>query len=143
MFIKTIVKTDKSTKKVYEYLRLCEGYRLGDKIRHRAIVSLGLQPFLDTREKKKMVADRIEMLLLGNSFLFSDSKDVEIDALAQFFYKKIVEKKTLEQQEVIPSTVRSNDLKSDLVKNCRNVDCSRKVAMHRKWQLGMHNIWQQ
>lgn len=54
--------------------------------------------------------------------MFSDSNDVEIEALAQFFYKKIVEKKTLEQQEVIPSTVRSNDLKRDFVKNCRNVD---------------------
>ncbi len=122
MFIKTIIKTDKSTKKVYEYLRLCEGYRLGDKIRHRSIVSLGLQPFLDTREKKKMLADRVEMLLLGNSSLFSDSNDVGIEALAQFFYKKIVEKKTLEQKEAVHPALLSDDLKSVLVKNSRNVD---------------------
>jgi len=122
MFIKTIVKTDKSTKKIYEYLRLCEGYRLGGKIRHRAIVSLGLQPFLDTREKKKIVADRIEMLLLGNSSLFSDSNDAEIEALAQFFYKKIVEKKTLEEQEITSLESDLEDINSLIVKNIRNID---------------------
>lgn len=122
MFIKTIFKTDKLNKKVYEYLRLCEGYRLGDKIRHRSIVSLVLQPYLDTREKKKMLADRVEMLLLGNSSLFSDSNDVAIEALAQFFYKKIVEKKTLEQQGAVHPALLSDDLKSVLVKNSRNVD---------------------
>jgi hypothetical protein len=46
MFIKTIVKTDLKSQKVYEYLRLCESYRLGDKTRHNTIVSMGLQPYL-------------------------------------------------------------------------------------------------
>jgi len=103
-------------------LRLCESYRLGDKTRHHSVVSLGLQPLLDTREKKKMLADRVETLLLGNSSLFSDANDTEIEALAQFFYKKIVEKKTLEQGGVIHSTSTSNDFKSVLVKNIRNID---------------------
>ncbi|MGB0929627.1 MAG: hypothetical protein ACPGVB_02545, partial [Chitinophagales bacterium] len=70
MFIKTIVKTDKKSGKRYEYLRLCESYRLGSKTRHRGIITLGSVPQLDTREKKKALADRIEELLRGSNSLF-------------------------------------------------------------------------
>jgi hypothetical protein len=41
MFIKTIVKTDTKSSKRYDYYRLCEGYRIGNKVRHRTILSLG------------------------------------------------------------------------------------------------------
>jgi transposase len=122
MFIKTIIKTDKSTKKVYEYLRLCESYRLGDKTRHHTIVSLGLLPNIDNREKKKALADRIESLIIGNSSLFLDINDPEIEALAQLFYNKILEKKNLAQQDTTPLSPNLNDLKSLLVKNIRNID---------------------
>ena len=122
MFIKTIVKTDKTTKKIYEYLRLCESYRLGDKTRHHTIVSLGLLPYLDSREKKKELADRLESLLIGNSSLFLDAFDPEIESLAQLFYRKIAEKKTLNQQEVPPLKSNLSDINGLIVKNIRNVD---------------------
>jgi len=63
MFIKTIVKTDKKTGKRYEYYRLCEGYRIGNKVRHRSILSLGRLSGIESKEDKKMLADRIESLL--------------------------------------------------------------------------------
>jgi len=94
MFIKTIVKTDKKSGKRYEYLRLCESYRLGSKTRHRGIITLGSVPQLDTREKKKALADRIEELLRGSNSLFVTMMDEEIETLAQRFYKKIKEKQT-------------------------------------------------
>jgi hypothetical protein len=42
MFIKAIRKIDRNTGKPYNYYRLCESYRLGDKVRHRNILSLGI-----------------------------------------------------------------------------------------------------
>ena len=41
MFIKTLVKTDKKIGKRYNYYRLCESYHIGNKVRHRSIVSMG------------------------------------------------------------------------------------------------------
>lgn len=112
MFIKTIVKTDKKSGKRYEYLRLCESYRLGSKTRHRGIITLGSVPQLDTREKKKALADRIEELLRGSNSLFVTMMEEEIETLAQRFYKKIKEKQAskldLEDTKVPPATVVSN-----------------------------------
>ncbi|HDR50303.1 MAG TPA: IS1634 family transposase, partial [Mariniphaga anaerophila] len=54
MFIKTIVKTDKKTGKRYNYYRLCESYRIGNKTRHRSIVSMGRLDGIETREDKKL-----------------------------------------------------------------------------------------
>lgn len=101
MFIKSIVKTNVVTKKMYEYLRLCESYRIGDKTRHKAIVSMGLVPYLDTKEKKKALADRIETLLTGNLAFDFDAFDSELEALAQLYYNKIISKKTIANQLVI------------------------------------------
>lgn len=122
MFIKTIVKTDSKSQKVYEYLRLCESYRLGNKTRHNTIVSLGLQPYLDTKLKKKDLADRIEMLLIGNSSLFSQDIDPEIEALAQFFYKKILTKKTISQDGVSYSKAGTTDFSDSCLKNNHTID---------------------
>ena len=122
MFIKTIIKTDKSTKKVYEYLRLCESYRLGDKTRHKTIVSLGLVPYLDTRDKKKALADCIESLLMSSSPLFSEQIDPELEALAQFFYNKILSKKTIAQDALLPLKSETTVFNELVVGNYRNIN---------------------
>jgi transposase len=93
MFIKHNVKTDKKTAVQYRYLRLCESYRIGHNTRHRTVVDLGIVPALDTREKQKEFADRVEQLLKGSTLLFLNPIDKEIEALAQKFYKKIKEKR--------------------------------------------------
>lgn len=122
MFIKTIVKTDKSTQKVYEYLRLCESYRLGTKTRHNTIVSLGLQPYLDSKEKKKDLADRIEMLLIGNSSLFMEESDTEIERLAHYFYEKILTKKIISEDSVSFSKVTNDSIDDIQVSDFRSID---------------------
>ena len=70
MFIKTIVKTDKNTGKRYEYYRLCEGYRIGNSVRHRSIVSMGLLEGIGNKEDRKLLADRIESMLKGEMDMF-------------------------------------------------------------------------
>ena len=69
MFIKTIVKTDKKSGKRYNYYRLCESYRFGNKTRHRSIVSMGRLDGIETREDKKLLADTIEALIHGETRL--------------------------------------------------------------------------
>jgi len=99
MFIKHSIKTDKKTAIQYKYLRLCESYRIGNKTRHRSILTLGVVPPLDTREKQKDFADRIEQLLTGSTLIFFNPLSNEIEALAQKFYKKIKEQKIVRSNQ--------------------------------------------
>lgn len=96
MFIKTIVKTDQKTHKRYEYLRLCEGYRIGGKVRHHSIISLGLLEGVETKEDRKLLADRIESLVKGESSLFSDAIPMVIEKYARDAYKRIVDEKLMD-----------------------------------------------
>ena len=99
MFIKHSIKTDKNTAIQYKYLRLCESYRIGNKTRHRSIITLGVVPQLDTREKQKDFADRLEQLLTGSTLIFFNPLSKEIEALAQKFYKKIKEQKMVSSNQ--------------------------------------------
>lgn len=96
MFIKTIVKTDRNTGKRYDYYRLCEGYRIGDKVRHRSILTLGKLEGIESKEDKKLLADRIETLLTGNVSLFDISFNPVIEQYAQAAYKRIRDEKLLD-----------------------------------------------
>ncbi len=70
VFIKFIVWTDKTTGKIYQYYRLCESFRIGNKTRHRNILSLGKLEELPSEIDRKILADRIEHLLTNTSGLF-------------------------------------------------------------------------
>jgi hypothetical protein len=96
MFIKTIVKTDRNTSKSYNYYRLCEGYRIGNKVRHRSILSLGKLEGIDSKEDKKFLADRIESLVKRESLLFSKKIKPEVEKYAQKFAKRIIDEKLLD-----------------------------------------------
>jgi len=109
MFIKTIVKTDKLTGKRYEYFRLCEGYRIGDKVRHRSILSIGKLEKLRSKEDRKILADRIEKLLLGNQVLFENNLDPVIEKYAQQFYRKIINDNLLDIRAKTPSKTKAAD----------------------------------
>lgn len=109
MFIKTIVKTDKLTGKRYEYFRLCEGYRIGDKVRHRSILSLGKLEKLSSKEDRKILADRIEKLLLGKQELFETNLDPVIEKYARQFYRKIINNNLLYLRAKTPSKTRVTD----------------------------------
>jgi len=77
MFIKTIPKKDQTTGKTYNYYRLCESYRIGDKTCHRTILSLGTLEQLTEKKDFKLLADRIEQLVGGKPSIFSFPPVVE------------------------------------------------------------------
>ena len=90
MFIKTIVKTDKKSGKRYDYYRLCEGYRIVNKVRHRTIISMGKLEGVDNKEDKKLLADLIETLIKGDRQLFSFDVKPEIEKHARVFANQII-----------------------------------------------------
>jgi len=98
MFIKTIVKTEKKTGKRYNYYRLCESYRIGNKIRHRSIVSMGRLDGIETREDKKLLADTIEALIHGETRLAFFDAGPEIARYAKEFANRIIDEKLLDIQ---------------------------------------------
>src|SRR5450759_2135914 len=121
MFIKAIPKTDKTTGKSYNYYRLCESYRLGEKVRHRNILSLGT--LVEHADKKdfKLLADRIEQLLGGKPLLFACPPGVE--KLAQKYYSQIIEGKLVDRVP-LPQTAKSLqtvDLDSIAIENVREI----------------------
>ena len=69
MFIKTIVKTEKKTGKRYNYYRLCESYRIENKVRHRSIVSMGKLNGIAAKQDKNLLADTIETIIRGENRL--------------------------------------------------------------------------
>jgi hypothetical protein len=82
VFIKSIVKTDKDTGKIYQYYRLCESFRIGNKTRHRNILSLGKLEELPSETDRKILADRIEHLFTNTSGLFDHEVGEVIEKLA-------------------------------------------------------------
>ncbi len=89
MFIKSIIKTDKTTGKKYNYYRLCEGYRIGNKVRHKAIVTIGRLDEISDAADRKLLADRIEQLHKGFSDLFENQTPAKIEKLARKIVQKI------------------------------------------------------
>jgi len=89
MFLKKIIKKNKNSDKEYTYYRLVHSYKIGKKIRHQSIISLGSLSGI-SKENHKLLADRIEELITGNiNTLFADNKrDTEIEELAQEFADK-------------------------------------------------------
>jgi transposase len=95
MFLKKIVKTDKNTRKTYDYYRLVESYRIGIKTRHRNILTLGKLDELDARQRK-VLADRIEELVRSTANLFDYQPDNQIEKHAQYAYKRIIDENLMD-----------------------------------------------
>ncbi len=96
MFIKTIVKTDKSTGKQYNYFRLCESYRIGEKVRHRTILNMGKLEGVTSREDKKQLADLIESKIKGDKQLPLFDIQPVIEQYATEFSKRIIEEQLID-----------------------------------------------
>lgn len=96
MFIKTIVKTDKKTGKQYNYCRLCESYRIGDKVRHRTILNMGKLEGITTREDKKQLADLIESKIKGDKQLPLFDVQPAIEQYATEFSKRVIEEQLID-----------------------------------------------
>lgn len=82
MFLKSVVKTDKSTGKTYHYYRLCESLRIGKSTRHRSILTLGKLEELHSDQERKLLADRIAHLLRHQIGLFDHDTPEAVETLA-------------------------------------------------------------
>ena len=69
MFIKKIDKNNLKTGKKYYTYRLCESYRIENKVRHRNIMNIGLLEGI-RKEDFKLLCDRIEQKIKGITVLF-------------------------------------------------------------------------
>lgn len=121
MFIKVIPKQDKISGKQYKYYRLCESYRVGDKPRHRSVLSLGTLDELTDKCDFKLLADRIEQLLNGKPTLFPISPTIE--KLAQSFYNQLISRKLIDRLPLLPieRNIQSVDLESVSIENVREI----------------------
>ena len=119
MFVKQIKKKNKNSDKQYIYYRLVHTYKIGNKVRHHNILSLGGLETLP-REHHKALADRIEELVTGNSTsLFPDKGHLDdVEALAVHFAEKIIKEKLFnsapDKERKISKEISSNIQEVDL-----------------------------
>jgi len=93
MFVKPLVKYNKSTKQQYNVYQLCESFRLDGTIRHRVIVGLGKLDYLPAEEQKKLLGKRVEELLTGqNNSLSLFDTDETVEKLAHYYLAEIKKK---------------------------------------------------
>ena len=118
MFVKQIKKKNKNSDKQYIYYRLVHTYKIGNKVRHQNILSLGGLEALP-RERHKALADRIEELVTGNDpSLFSASHGFDdIEQLAGYFAEKIVKDKLFS-----PVPNKERQLSKAVLNNVQEVD---------------------
>jgi len=124
MFIKSIIKTDKTTGKKYNYYRLCEGYRIGNKVRHKAVVTIGRLDEISDVNDRKLLADRIEQLHKGIGNLFENQTPPEIETLARKIVQKISDigyRKTEPEINKIENDYQTIDLNSIQNEDIREV----------------------
>ena len=94
MFIKRIDKSNRKTGSNYYTYRLCESYRIDNKVRHRTILNLGKLENI-RKEDFKLLCDRIEQKVKGINPLFIDTP-VEVEKEAEFIYHRILREKLLD-----------------------------------------------
>lgn len=95
MFIRAKEKKNKNSNKIYYTHRLVESVRTEQGPRQRTILNLGT---LELRQELwKLLADRIEELLIGQRRL--TPLDENVEALAQHFTKLLVQKEMAENNE--------------------------------------------
>ena len=118
MFVKQIKKKNKNSDKEYVYYRLVHTYKIGNKVRHQNIMSLGGLETLP-RERHKALADRIEELVTGNSTsLFTDKESFEdVETLAVQFSEKIIKEKLFG-----PAPGKERKISKEVCSNLQEVD---------------------
>jgi hypothetical protein len=118
MFIKQIKKKNKNSDKQYIYYRLVYTYKIGNKVRHQNIISLGKLATLP-KDKHKALSDRMEELIIGNSsslFIGNESFE-EINSLARPFAEKIIKEKLF-----VPVPNKGKKISKEILNNYQEVD---------------------
>jgi len=98
MFIKEIKKKNKGYEKVFTSHRLMESYRTEKGPRQRTVLNLGRLEIPE--EQFKLMADRIETILIGQTSFLPPEIPEEIEALARHYAQQIVQKNISAQQSV-------------------------------------------
>lgn len=131
MFIKTIPKKNRNGELKYVHYRLCESYRLDNKVRHRTIIDLGSLEDIKENERK-ILADRIEQIIYGQLDIFSDIP-VHIEKYAQNFAQKIIEKGLVDIQANID---RGNVIEEDYAEvNINSIENRKAREIGGEWIL--------
>jgi hypothetical protein len=118
MFLKKINKKNKNSDKEYTYYRLVHSYKIGNKIRHQTIMSLGSLSDV-SKENHKALADRIEEIITGlDNSLFPDyQRFKDIEDIAQKFADNIIKNKlftTNNHKSKIEKEIKNNYQEIDL-----------------------------
>jgi transposase len=117
MFIKPYFKYNKTLGERYTVYKLCESYRLGSGIHHRIIINFGRLEELETVEQKKLLASRVESLIVNaDNNLSTISADELIERLARGYYADIKQKGRYDINQINKdvetvdlSTLKNND----------------------------------
>lgn len=93
MFVKPLIKYNKTTKTRYNIYQLCESFRLDGRVRHRCIIGFGKLEGLQ-EEQIKLLGKRVEELLTGksNRLPFDEDRDTSVEKLARYYYEEIRKK---------------------------------------------------
>ena len=102
MFIKKIDKNSNKTVKSYFTYRLCESYRIDDKVRHRNILNVGKLECI-RKEDFKLLCDRIEQKVKGINPLFLGIPE-NVEKEAEFIYRRILSEKLLDCSPIVPAS---------------------------------------
>ena len=116
MFLKAADKKDKKTGKTYRYYKLCESYRIGNKIRHRTIHVLGKLEELENENERKILADRIEQLLTGDREIFPAEIPRHVEKLADSLCARIRQRGLLQDAHRQTSLEKAEQSAEDLQK---------------------------
>ena len=89
MFLKKIIKKDRNNLPKYVQYRLCESFRINNKVRHRNIFNLGALDNYNEQERK-LLADRIEDIIYGGKNLLFNNIPLKIENKARYFADLII-----------------------------------------------------
>jgi len=93
MFIKPLVKYNKTTKQRYNIYQLCESFRLDGRVRHRTIIGLGKLEELPNETQKKLLGKRIEELLTCQVHTLPfPGINKKVEQLAHYYFNEIKRK---------------------------------------------------
>jgi hypothetical protein len=115
MFIKKIDKSNHKKGKVYFTYRLCESYRIDNKVRHRNILNLGKLEDVP-HELHKLLCDRIKQKIKGINLLFAGIPE-NVEKNAEYFYRRILRENLLDHPVVLDEV-----FESEHIPDIQNVD---------------------
>jgi transposase len=127
MFIKKIDKSSNKTGRSYYTYRLCESYRIDNKVRHRNILNVGKLENI-RKEDFKLLCDRVEQKVKGVNPLFSILPE-NVEKEAEFIYRRILNERLLDctaeaesaalEEEAENTDIRKVDINSILHEDSR------------------------